>query len=292
LFPRWQCNTGNTLAYRLFKKHHGEINKLYWSHMLSANRTFGAVKKADKRMRPTAVFSVSPKYMKRVPPTLQEWERDYKDFNNWVRLSAAVAINAYMEIYLRKICALAVESNPGIIIGAPGAIDGVTLLKSRPSHDYSDYAVSLTKGDWSTRIAFYEKMFGDAPKKLKEHAKELNELRKMRNGVGHSFGRAVQDYDSVLHLQIKPMMRLSEERFVNWLRMADEVALAIDNHLKDSHIGHYELLLYYHMWKQEDASAPSGEEECVLLRRKLDEEAGLELDSGFLQEMIQFYRTV
>ncbi|WP_199621002.1 hypothetical protein [Paenibacillus alkalitolerans] len=288
MFPRWQCTTGNTFAYRLFKKHHTEINNLYWSHMLAANRTLNIVKKADKGMKPTTVFSASKKYMKRLPATLQQWEHDFKDFNNWVRLSAAMAINGYMEIYLRKICALAIESNPGIIIGAPGAIDGLALLKSRPSHDYSEYAVHLTKGDWNSRIGFYEKLFGEAPGKLKDYSKELNELRKMRNGVGHSFGRAMEDYDTGLHLQIKPMMRLSEERFLNWLRMADEVTLAIDNHLKDTHIGNYELLLYYHTWDGDNDG--DADDESEVLQERLSHEAGTTLERRFLQEMIEYYR--
>lgn len=255
--------------------------------MIAAHRTRNTVKKADKRLRPTTLFGHTSKYSKHVPSTLEQWEQNFKDFNNWVRLSAAMAINGYMELYLRKICSLAVESNPGIIIGAPGAIDGAALLKTRPDYGYPDYAVHLVKGDWGNRLAFYEKMFGEAPAKLKEHLKELNELRKMRNGVGHSFGRSVDDYESGLHLHIKPMMRLSEDRFNHWLRMADEVALAIDNHLKDTHIGHYELLLYYHMLdKSMDGEQ---EDECGAVQQRLSADTGEAVDRSLLASMITFY---
>lgn len=278
----------STFSHRLFKQHHSEINSLYWSHMLASKRTLSLVGKADKKLKPTTVFTVPRKHMKKIAPTLERWEKDFKDFNNWVRLSASVAINAYMEIYLRNISTLAIESNPGLIIGAPGAIDGVTLLKSRSGYSYSEYAVHFTKGDWNTRIQHYERLFGDAPATLKEYAKELNELRKMRNGVGHSFGRSMDEYDTGLQTELKPMMRLSEDRFGFWLRMADDVTAAIDEHLKARHIGQYELLLYYHTWLGRNSGQRS-KGDAAALQQALREEIDESLELGFIQGMIDYY---
>lgn len=289
MFSRWQSSPESTFPHRLFIKHHSEINTLYWSHMLAAKRTANEVKKVDKRLRPTAVFPVPRKHLKRIAPTLETWAKDFKDFNNWVRLSASVAIHSYMEIYLRNISALAIESNPGIIIGAPGAIDGVALLKSRPGYNYSEFAVHFTKGDWNTRIQHYERLFGGAPAKLKEYTKELNELRRMRNGVGHAFGRGVDDYDNGLQTELKPMMRLSEDRFCSWLRMAEEVTAAIDGHLKTEHIGQYELLLYYHKWlEKKDAKTPGGD--VLALSRSIQADTGRQVDAGWLRGLIGYYR--
>jgi len=181
-----------------------------------------------------------------------------------------------------------VESNPGIIIGAPGAIDGVKLLKSREKYSYSEVAVHFTKGDWNTRITHYERLFGPAPKTLKEYAKELNELRKMRNGVGHSFGRSVDEYDTGLTTELKPMMRLSEERFDHWLRMADEVAAAIDRHLRETHIGQYEMLLYYHTWLKKRGGAPT-DDDPALLQQSISQETGETFDLPYLQSLIGYY---
>lgn len=290
MFSRWMSGPGGTLACRLFMKHHQEINALYWSHMLAARRTLTAVKKADRRMRPSALFAASPKYAKRAPQTLEQWEKEYKDFNNWVRLSAAVAVNSYMEIYLRSVSMLAIESDPGVIIGAPGAIDGVSLLKTRPGYGFPEAAVHFTKGDWNTRIAHYERLFGEAPKKLKACAKELNELRRLRNGVGHAFGRSLDEYESAaLLVEPKPMMRLSEDRFAGWLRMAEEVAQAIDAHLRDKHIGQYERLLFYHRW----LSTPEGRrapEDASALQRAFLEEWGEVIDLAVLRGLIAWYR--
>ncbi|MCI3923811.1 hypothetical protein MO973_26650 [Paenibacillus sp. TRM 82003] len=290
MFTRWESTPGSTLSHRLFKQHHNEINGLYWSHMLAAKRTLNTVGKADKRLRPTTVFTVPRKHLKKIAPTLERWEKDYKDFNNWVRLSASVAINSYMEIYLRNISTLAIESNPGLIIGAPGAIDGVTLLKTREGYSYSEYAVHFTKGDWNTRIQHFERLFGEAPAKLKEYAKELNELRRMRNGVGHSFGRSTEDYETGLNLELKPMMRLSEDRFGFWLRMADEVTEAIDEHLKRGHIGQYERLLYYHSWlSRQDGKRNAGDPEA--LRKAYLEDTGESLEREYVQELIEYYHS-
>lgn len=266
---------------------------MYWSHMLAAKRTTDVVKKADKRLRPSTVFTVPRKHMKRIAPTLERWEKDFKDFNNWVRLSASVAVNSYMEIYLRTVTALAVESNPGLIIGAPGAIDGVTLLKSRPAYHYSEYAVHFTKGDWNTRIQHYERLFGAAPATLKEYAKELNELRKMRNGVGHAFGRSTDEYETGLQIELRPMMRLSEDRFGFWLRMAEEVTAAIDAHLRERHIGQYERLLFYHHWladapaERRGAADPS---DAPALQRAFLAGTGETLDLEYLRGLIAYYQ--
>jgi hypothetical protein len=288
MFSRWQSAAGSTFSHRLFAKHHSEINSLYWSHMLAAKRTTDIVKKADKRLRPTTVFTVPRKHQRHIAPTLERWEKDFKDFNNWVRLSASVAVNSYMEIYLRNITSLAIESNPGLIIGAPGAIDGVTLLKGRPGYNYSEYAVHFTKGDWNTRIQHYERLFGDSPPKLREYMKELNELRKMRNGVGHAFGRSTDEYETGLQIELKPMMRLSEDRFGFWLRMVEEVTSAIDEHLKEKHIGQYERLLYYHDWlgKREGRRAQGEAEE---LRRAMQADTGETVDLAWVKGLIAYY---
>jgi hypothetical protein len=288
MFSRWESTPMGTFSHRLFIQHHGEINSLYWSHMLAAKRTLSIVGKADKRLKPTTVFTVPRKHTKKIAPTLERWEKDFKDFNNWVRLSASVAINAYMEIYLRSISTLAIESNPGLIIGAPGAIDGVTLLKTRAGYNYSEYAVHFTKGDWNTRIQHYERLFGEAPAALKEYAKELNELRKMRNGVGHSFGRGMDEYDTGLQTELKPMMRLSEERFGFWLRMAEEVTGSIDGHLKQKHIGQYEMLLYYHTWLgRKEGKRSKGD--AAALQHAIQGDTEETLDLGYLQGLIEYY---
>jgi hypothetical protein len=290
MFSRWESPPMSTFSHRLFKQHHSEINSLYWSHMLAAKRTMNVVGKADKRLKPTTVFTVPHKHMKKMAPTLERWEKDFKDFNNWVRLSASVAINAYMEIYLRNISTLAIESNPGLIIGAPGAIDGVTLLKSRPGYNYAEYAVHFTKGDWNTRIQHYERLFGVAPETLKAYAKELNELRKMRNGVGHSFGRSTDDYETGLQTELKPMMRLSEDRFGFWLRMADEVTAAIDEHLKRKHIGQYEMLLYYHTWLGRKAEkGKRSKSDAAMLREAIREDTEETMDLDYIRGMIDYY---
>lgn len=290
MFSRWVGSSGSTLSYRLFKQHHNEINSLYWSHMLAAKRTLHTVGKADKRLRPTTVFTVPRKHLRKIAPSLERWERDYKDFNNWVRLSASVAINSYMEIYLRNISTLAVESNPGLIIGAPGAIDGVALLKTRDGYSYSEYAVHFTKGDWNTRIQHYERLFGEAPEKLRTYAKELNEMRRMRNGVGHSFGRSTDEYEAALQLEPKPMMRLSEERFEFWLRMADEVTEAIDENLKRNHIGQYERLLYYHEWlNRREGKRAAGDP--AALREAYREDTGESLELAYWQGLVDYYHS-
>jgi hypothetical protein len=87
---------------------------------------------------------------------------------------------------------------------------------------------------------------------------------------------------------MKPMMRLSEQRFGEWLRMADEVTSAIDRHLMEEHIGQYEMLLYYHNWLHEQ-KIPLLEVTPALLQQAIRDDTGEPFPLAYLKELIAYY---
>lgn len=49
---------------------------------------------------------------------------------------------------MRAVVTLALESDPGELIGASRSVDGVFLLKQQPDYSYFDRSLVVVKGTW------------------------------------------------------------------------------------------------------------------------------------------------
>lgn len=242
-FNRWRYPWPRTWAYYVFKRHHTQLNQVLWAHHAASRRAATiahgvGLTKPSKQAFPAAV--VDP--VRQTLP-LGEWLEYYKGFDNWTRLSGALSLASYFESYLRKISRLALSSDPGSILGKSQAIDGALFLKTgRFPVDLNTYLSEFTKGTWSSRLASFERYFGNAPEALIQSISELDQLRILRNGVGHRFGRDVERNDCAPLSGLEEPQRLSRERLLKWLGIVGKVVGDIDARLKDSHIGSYEVL--------------------------------------------------
>jgi hypothetical protein len=221
---------------------------------------------------------------------LNQWSQDYKEFINWVRLNAAVSLSGYLEVYLQSAATLALESDPGTLLGAPRAIDGIALLKTKDKYSYSDDAASVAKGTWPSRLSAYKEYFGKLPAVVEDSISELEQLRELRNGVAHVFGREPGDYKSRINFELKPLQRLSNERLKKWLEVVANVALAIDDHLREAHIGAYEVVNYYHRWNRQHRSGPLRKE--AAFKKNLNSVVGSRLSTGYFRELISYYESL
>lgn len=239
-------SNGKTLAFDKFRKHHTELNDLYWTYAPAAHHAARHIKGSTVPPATSFHFTREPR---RVPPTAGEWEKRFKDFDNWVRLSSLMSLAAYFEIYVRSVVSLALESDPGVLLGKPRVVDGVSLLKTRKDYSYAESAVACVKGSWQERRAAYKDFFGFIPPSLETHSGELEEIRKLRNAVGHMFGR-IGEFENIRDTPDAPASeRLSESRLQKFLGVVMDVAQEIDAHLGAQHIGQYEALLLYHRWR-------------------------------------------
>lgn len=237
---------GKTVAFARFRQHHTELNDLYWAYAPAAHYAIRHMKTSAQPPAAAFHFTRDPR---RASATVQEWNKKFKDFDNWVRLSSLMSLAAYFEIYLRSAVSLALESDPGVLLGKPRVVDGVVLLKTRKDYSYSETAVDCVKGSWQERLGAYGRLFEVVPAGLEARIGELEEIRKLRNAVGHMFGRA-GDFDVIRNSPSNPASeRLSEARLQKFLGVIMDAALEIDTHLGAKHIGHYETLLYYHFWR-------------------------------------------
>jgi hypothetical protein len=247
-FQRWQCAWPRTWPYALFKKHHTELNDLYWSNAAAATHAHHAVSKAQPANPIASALAVPAANARRVNFSVKGWQGKFKEFENWTRLNALMALTGYLETYLHSIATLALTSDPGLLISSSRAVDGIALVKKGALPDLSSHVVSLAKGSWPSRVQSYIRLFGQAPNALSSNVTELDAMRKLRNGVGHSFGRMIDDYRSPLLMKPLPVQRLSEERLQKWLGVVDDTVNGIEEHLRTSHIGAIEVLLNYHAW--------------------------------------------
>lgn len=230
-----------TLAFVRFRQHHTELNNSYWAYDPAAKFALSNAKKSTAS--PAQAFAYSGETF-HVANTLDSWRAHFREFDNWTRLSALVSLLSYLEVYVRSATSLALESDPGLLLGKSRAIDGVHLLKRRPAYSYIVETNSCVKGDWPTRLSSYRKLFGSEPQIAADEIATLDQMRLLRNRVGHQFGRD-GDFAALRDKSTAPSARLSIDRLKSFMKTAMDVAQAIDNHLGPL-IGQYEALLFYH----------------------------------------------
>src|SRR5215212_2698552 len=99
-FDRWSPTMKKTFAFRVFKRHHDELNSHYWCHHAAFRAAFSkTVGKSPTDLAKT-VFPV-PFANRFQGLTLQEWETGNKNQDNWVRLASVIAIAGYLEVFIR-----------------------------------------------------------------------------------------------------------------------------------------------------------------------------------------------
>src|SRR5436190_1500701 len=128
-FERWKSWFERSRAFHRFKAHHTEINDLYWALAPAAGYTKYLSRHAPVGTTPTTLFHVGGVHARRIAPNLPVWNRHFRDFENWVRLSMLVSALSYLETYISTIVTTALRSDPLLRYGQSRAIDGTLWLK-------------------------------------------------------------------------------------------------------------------------------------------------------------------
>ena len=250
MFDRWTGAFRNSFALRRFSEHQTEINRLYWSLVPVAGFAGYHARHAAANATPSSVFHASGPNARRIAADLPSWQRDFSELNNWVRLSALVSMLSYFETYVSTVATLALQSDPLLRFNQSRTVDGTLWLKRAVVDDVSGIVTPLVKGTWPQRCSAYRTLFGSVPPVLETHVGDLDQMREMRNGVAHSFGREPKFFENPM-VHAGQSVRLQEERLQSWLAIVDEVARAIDGHLYPAHLGDFELVWRYHRWMHE-----------------------------------------
>jgi hypothetical protein len=179
-------------------------------------------------------------------PDLRAWSDNLNLFDNWANLSAVLTIASNFETYLASVVALALESDPGVLIGAPKTIDGAKLLKHGKAGVFhaAEYVDACTRGDWSARLDAFERMFGRCSTFRESHA-QLEDIRLIRNRFGHAFGRDIDQARLPGTLKKLPMENLSREKAQNLREKVLTIVKSVDRYLLENHMGDYEAVRFY-----------------------------------------------
>ena len=247
MFQRWQSSYVCSRAYARFKAHHTEINRYYWSFVPAASY----VKHIQRHSPPSTtaeLFHASGPNVRRLDPAAAAWAANFREFENWTRLSVLLSALSYLETYMSTIVTLALRSDPLLRFGQSRAVDGAAWVKRSVSDDVSNLVAGCTKGEWSKRIANYRRLFGMVPQRFAAQESDLERMRSIRNGVAHGFGRELRHFHDPISLDGNKAERLSEQVLLRWLGSIEQAGIAIDEHLLEAHVGDFELLWHFHRW--------------------------------------------
>lgn len=249
-FDRWKSREQSTWPFQVFKKYTNEYERMFWTHVTSKRFVYSQLGKIGAQLEDDVEkhFEVKGVDRENLYVDINDWTLAFNQFDNWTNLNGLMAISANLETYMASVVRLALESNPGTIFDASKKIDGIQLLKNagRRKLAFDDEVKSCTKGDWSSRISAYTKIFGGVPKILSDKCSELDAIRKIRNNVGHAFGRDIDDSRDHGVKIIVPMETVTLERAVKYKKLIWDVAKAIDKHLLIHHVGEFQIVRFYH----------------------------------------------
>lgn len=288
MFDRWTCFHDHTFVYDVFKEYHTEVNQIYWSFIPSSDTIKVQTKNQPKGTILSSIMVCDPMNMHRYANTIDVWKSHYLNLENWVRLSVALSANSYLEIYLKNIAWVSLSSCPGILINSERCIDGIKLIKNGKSKDFSYILEKFTKGTWQSRKKAFKEIFDIDIINDTNDLKILESLRKLRNGVGHGFGRdldAIKDYSP--KIKKEKMQTLTQNRLQEYLACLDKLTLEIDAKLKNRYIGSFEELLEYHAWDKVydiGRSTKHAEFKNIIFNHK-----GRAASKEYYKEMIKYY---
>jgi hypothetical protein len=248
-FSRWLPHDRSTWSMRVFHKYDDEISLIWEANVIANAFVYSRLKVdgAEWADSPTKHFTAETVHLNRYC-SLTDWSDSLNLFNNWVNLNVILTAVSNLETYLASVIAMALESDPGVVLGVSKAIDGASVLKHKREgiFDAKEQIEACTRGDWSSRLDAFQKLFGKCPDDFRSNHSALEELRSIRNRIGHAFGR---DIDAArLHgvLETLPMERVSREHALKLRRHVWAAARSVDKFLLANHIGDFEAVRFYH----------------------------------------------
>lgn len=210
-----------------------------------------------------------------------------------------MAMIANLETYVSTVIKLALESDVGVLFGASKRIDGIEIIKYGRTQpfDFEDKVVSCTKGEWGSRIRSYENIFGTIPPILQSNISALEKLRKLRNNVGHAFGRDIETSRKHELINTSKMQRLNREKTIKNQRLIYSIAREIDKQLKRDHIGEYQALYFYHNLRPSLKHGDSNQKRQLgnhvyVLKKSLGRYGAALAGKTFCKGLIQYYESI
>jgi hypothetical protein len=296
-FNRWKSNAISTWPFQIYNKHSTELSHMFIAHITSEEyvyRNLGKVAKWEDS--PDQHFAFKNKIHQITFKNLKHWSIEFNKFDNWTNLNCLMAISSNLETYLSKTIQLALESDLGTLYGVSKKIDGIQILKysTLSKFDFEDKIISCTKGEWGSRINSFIKIFGTAPTVMIDNISALEKMRRLRNNIGHAFGREIEAARRHDVLSSTEISKLSRDTTIYYMKLIYSISKEIDRQLLINHIGEYQIANFYHSLKDDLSIGdplPARERgnHIAILKKQIGRFGNNPVSKNFCRELIEYY---
>lgn len=288
---RWQPQMKSSWALRAFKQYDTEFKRLFASFTSARKYTYSHLKTdgASFTDKASVFFETRNKEL-----TVRNWSDDFNMFDNWARLNFLMSICSYFETFLASVITESIESDPGLIFGCHHDIDGILLLKKNhkiSKEETESRVINCTKGDWNSRLANFRTLYGHIPTSIQQNVSQLEKIRKLRNEVGHAFGRNIEQAKRYEVIEISAMHKLPINTFLRYHKLLYDIAREVDAFLLNTHIGNYEPL--FHLHNIYDTIAPLNKgQKMITLKKSMGNEVKGQFSKDFCRQVIMYYENL
>lgn len=286
-FKRWEHVQFHSWPFNVYKQYNEELSTHLWTDEILSQYLEKEIKKNASKDDFKMAFS-NEKYVY----SKDNFITNNKERRNWNRLNVLMSASSNFETFLESIISLAIESDPGVLLGCTKSIDGTFLLKKAPlqKEKYKDVLKNCVEGEWSKRVNSFKNLFGGYPDELASNVGELDKIRILRNKVGHAFGRDIEDSRNFSNIEKLPSERISLHRLLKCLKLFFDVAKSIDLYLLSNHIGEYQAILAYHNNHREWMSYEEGER--IKAFKKMYGAMDQTIGKKFSKGLVQYYTAI
>lgn len=291
-FDRWGHIHTHTWPFQVYKQYNEELSRFIWASEAASQFTFKALKRdGAENGSDLSEFFTLPAHRISTMKDIKGWTDIYNESQNWMRLNCIMALSSNLETFFTSIVSLAIESNPGVLLGTPKRIDGGGLLKlgGLDKKYYVQNLEACCSGSWSARLAAFVRLFGDAPDSYKNGMKALERIGRLRNNLGHAFGR---DIDASRDFTINSKLttdRIQFKTLIRYLELAYGIVNDVDSFLLNRHIGEFQAIVAYHKYSESFSKLASDVERIAAFKRYYgtqDQAIGKE----FCRGLIAYYK--
>lgn len=247
-FNRWRTTRQHSWPYRIFNRFEKQISSMSMAYDASRKYAYSNALGRKGVEWETPIAEVL--YVDNLDGwTTKIWSDNMNQFDNLWRLNRLMALASYFETYIDSIVRLSIESDPGLLVNSPHSVDGIQFLKQQKSIkaiEVNKIVSSCTKGTWTNRTNALRRLLGQLPDSLEKGIGILDEIRILRNKVGHAFGRNIRAARNYLLSDIPDMEKLQVHTFWRYHNTVKNIAKDLDKQIMREHIGQFQVLYYYH----------------------------------------------
>jgi hypothetical protein len=294
-FQRWRSREDSTWPFQVFREYNFELERILFAHISARAYVYRGLKAAGAAWTDDVHTYLSFHFPNQggIYSNLKDWSNSYNQFDNWTNLNSVIALTSNLETYMASVISLALESDPGLLLGISRGVDGASILKHGSTRvDYDDKVTSCTKGEWQSRSSAFAAIFGSVPSAITDHLSELDKIRNLRNKVGHAFGRDIDQARKHGVKNILPMETLKLETTLEYRKLLFGVAKAIDVQLIGAHIGEFQAIQFYHELYPRLRKDVHSSERAVLLKKEIGRFKAVRPGKLFCKELVKYYEAL